>query len=58
MQQMQTPDWLGRELANMTRGALDRLSKELADPAEVQLLQLIQHTERRLVWDPGSAEVC
>ena len=58
MQQVQAPDRLRRELADMARGALDRLSKQPADRDEVQLLQRIQHTERSLVWDPGSAEVC
>lgn len=56
MHEVQAPDRLRLELAEMARGAIDQLSKHPADPDEVQLLQRIQHTERSLVWDPGSAE--
>ena len=58
MHKVQAPDRLRRELADMARGAIDQMSKEPADPDEVQLLHRIQHTERSLVWDPGSAEFC
>ena len=53
--EVQAPDRLRRELANMARHAIKRLS-ESADPDKVQLLQRIQHTEQTLVWDPGNAE--
>ena len=57
MHEVQAPDRLRRDLADMARRAIDQLSKA-AGPDEVQLLRGIQHTERTLVWDPGSAEFC
>ena len=53
--EVQAPDRLRRELADMASHAINRLS-ESADPDKAQLLQRIQHTEQTLVWDPGNAE--
>ena len=56
IEQVQAPERLLPELAQMADRAIKAMSREPADPDEKQILSRVEQTDRDLVWNPFEAQ--